>query len=133
MTHPSLEEALDHHPPIKLNPRTPNSRGISDNKMSIECLRRGIMETMFLPVDIHGTSTLELKKKDDINEQGSYFLSIPSNSCSHEKLPKLNCPSTNVTLLIFNPFMLVVHKNFERVVVDAFVYHKYYKSHCMLA
>jgi hypothetical protein len=117
MAHPSLEEALDRHPPIKLNPRTPNSREILDNKMSIECYRHAIMETMFLRMDIHETSTLELKKEDDINEHGSYSLSIPSNLCSHEKLTKLSCPSIIITQEIFNPFMLPVHKNFERVAV----------------
>ena len=30
---------------------------------------------------------------------------------------------------IFNPLILFVHKDIERVVVDAYVYHKYCKSH----
>jgi len=76
MTHPSLEEALDHHPPIKLNSRTPNSRELSNNKMSTECHRHGIMETMSLLMDIHETSILELGKEKNINEHGSYFMNI---------------------------------------------------------
>jgi hypothetical protein len=69
MTHPSLEEDSDcheegsAHPLIKLNPRAPNSRKILDNERSIECHRHGMMETMFLPMDIHETSTLKLERK----------------------------------------------------------------------
>jgi len=88
---------------------------------------------MTLPIDIHETSILELVKEEGINEHGSYLMNISSNSCSHEKLPEVNCPSTIVTQEIFNPFMLPVHKNFERIIVDAFVYDKYCKSCCMLA
>jgi hypothetical protein len=77
MTHSSLEEALDHHPPIKLNPRIPNPRESLDNKVSSECHRNGIMETMSLPMDIHETSILELETEDDINEHESYFINIP--------------------------------------------------------
>jgi hypothetical protein len=72
---------------------------------------------------------LELEKEDDINEPRGYFMNTSSNLCSHKKLPELNCPYTIATHKIFNPLMLLVHKNFERVVVDAFVYHKYCKSH----
>ena len=75
-------------------------------------------------LDIHEESTLELEREDDINEQGSYIMIISSNPCSHGKSPELIGLSTT-THEIFNPLMLLVHKNFERVVVDAFVYHKY--------
>ena len=44
MTHPSLEEALD-----EINPRATNPWEILDNKMSNECHRNGMMETMFSP------------------------------------------------------------------------------------
>ena len=67
MTHPCLEEALD-----KINPRVTNSREILDN----ECHRHGMMDTMFLPMDIHEESTLELEKEDFINEHGSYIMII---------------------------------------------------------
>jgi hypothetical protein len=97
---------------MKINPRVTNPR-----------------ET----VDIHEKSTLGLEKEDDINEHGSYFMNTSLNLCSHEKSPKLIGLSNITTHRIFNPLMLLVHKNFERVVVDAFVYHKYCKSHCVLA
>jgi len=133
MTHPSLEEDSDchkegsAHPLIKLNPRALNSRKILDNKRSIECHRHGMMETMVLPIDIHETSTLKLEKEDN-DELGSYILTIPSNTCVHEKSSKSIFLSTTVTFKIYNSFMLLVHKNFEREVVDAFVYHKHCKS-----
>jgi hypothetical protein len=67
-----------------------------------------------------------------IDEHGSYFLTIPSNPCSYEKSPKSICNSA-ITCQIYNPFLIFVHKNFKRVVVDTFVYHKFYKFHGVLA
>ena len=107
MTHPSLAEALD-----KINPRVTNPREI---------------------LDIQDEPTLELERKDDINEHGSYFMNTSSNLCSREKTPKSIHLLNTATHEIFNPLILPVHKFFERVVVDAFVYHKYYRSRCMLA
>ena len=128
MTHPSLEEALD-----KINPRATNPWEILDNKTSNECHRHGMMETMFPPVDIHEETPLELEKEDEIDEHGSYFMNTSSNPCSHEKSPESISLSNIATHEIFNPLILPVHKDFERVVADAFVYHKYCRSHCMLA
>ena len=65
ITYLSLEEALD-----KINPRVTNLREILDNA----CHRNGMMETIFLPMDIHEESTLELEKEDNIDEHGSYFM-----------------------------------------------------------
>ena len=84
MTHPSLEKALD-----EINTRVTNSRKILDNKISNECLRHGMMEIMFPPIDIHEETPLELEKEDGIDEHGSYFMNISSNPCSHEKSPTL--------------------------------------------
>ena len=107
MAHSSLEEVLD-----KIDLRVTNPSEI---------------------LGIHEQSTLELKKGDDINEHGRYFLSTSSNPCSHEKTPESIGLPNIVAHEIFNPLVLLVHKDFERVVVDAFVYHKYYRSCCMLA
>jgi hypothetical protein len=84
-------------------------------------------------LDIDEKSPLELEKEDDTNEHGSYFLNISSNLCSHEKSPESIGLSNIATHEIFNPLILPVHKDFERVVVDAYVYYKYCKSRCMLA
>ena len=90
-----------------------------------------MMETMFPPIDIHEETPLELEKEDNINEHGSYFMNTSSNPCSHEKSPKLIGLSNIATHEIFNPLILLVHKDFERVVVDAYVYHKYCRSRCV--
>jgi hypothetical protein len=74
---------------------------------------------------------LELKKEDDINEHRSYFINIPLNPYSHEKSPDSIGLSNFATHEIFNTLMLLVYKDFERVVVDAYVYHKYYRSRCV--
>ena len=111
--------------------REPLIHGTLDNKTSNECHRHGMMETMFLPIDIHEETPLELEKEDDIDKHGSYFMSTSSNPCSHEKSPELIGLSNIVTHEIFNPLILLVHKNFERVVVDAYVYHKYCRSRCV--
>jgi len=81
-----MDEALD-----KINLRVTNPRQILDNKMTNECHRHGIMETMFPPIDIHEKTTLESKKEDDINEHGSYCMNTLSNPCSHEKFPESIC------------------------------------------
>jgi hypothetical protein len=127
MTHPSLEEALD-----KTNPRDTNPWKILDNKTSNECHRHGTMETKFPPMDTHEESPLEFEKEDYIIDgHGSYIMNISSNnSCSYEKSPELIGVSTT-THEILNPLILSVPKYFERVVVDAYVYHKYCRSRCV--
>ena len=98
ITHPSLEEALN-----KINLRVTNPREILDNKMSNECHKHGMMETMFLPMDIHEESPLELEREGYINEHGSYFINTSSNPCSHEKSPESIGLSNIATHEIFNP------------------------------
>jgi hypothetical protein len=56
-------------------------------------------------------------------------MNTSSNPCSHEKSSESIGLSNIATLEIFNPLILLVHKDFERVIVNAFVYHKYCKSH----
>jgi hypothetical protein len=83
MTHPSLEKGLD-----EINQRNTNPWEIMDNKTSNDCHRHGMMEIIFLPIDIHEETPLELEKEDDINEHGSYFMNTLSNSHSYEKSPE---------------------------------------------
>jgi len=40
--------------------------------------------------------------------------------------------SNIITHEILNPLILPTHKIIKRVVVDAYVYHKYYRSRCNL-
>jgi hypothetical protein len=88
MTHPSLEEVLDN-----IDLRVTNPSEI---------------------LDIHEESTLELKKEDDINQHGIYFLSTSSNPCSREKTLESIGLSNITTHEIFNPLILPVHKGFKR-------------------
>ena len=88
-----------------------------------------MMETMFLPIDIHKETPLELEREDYINEHGSYFINTLSNPCSYDKFPESISLSNIATHEIFNPLILPIYKDFERLVLDVFVYHKYYKSH----
>ena len=86
------------------------------------------METMFPPIDIHEETSLELEKGNDINEHGSYFMNTTSNPCLHEKSLEPISLSNIATHEILNPLILSIHKDFEGVIVDAYVYHKYCKS-----
>ena len=99
MTHPSLEKALD-----EINLRATNPRKI---------------------LHIQEETSLELEKEDDIDEHGSYFMNTSSNPCSHEKSLESFGLSNIATHEIFNLLVLLIHKIVERVVVDAYVYHKY--------
>jgi hypothetical protein len=62
-----------------------------------------MMETMFLPINIHEETPLELEKEDDIDKHGSYIMNTSSNPCSHEKSPKLIGLSNIATHEIFQP------------------------------
>ena len=108
ITHPSLEEALD-----KINLRVTNLREILDNKMTNECHRHGIMEILFLPIDIHEETTLESKKEDYIDEHESYFMNTSSNPCSHEKSPEPIGLSNVATHEILNPLYFLFIKTLK--------------------
>jgi len=104
-----IDEVLD-----KINPRVTNPREILDNKMSNDCLRHGMMETMFPPKDIHEETPLEIEKEDNISEHGSYFMNTSSNPCSHEKSPKLTGLSNIATHEILNPSCFLFIKLLKR-------------------
>jgi hypothetical protein len=70
----------------KINLRVTNPWEILDNKESNKCHKHGMMETMLSPMDIHEESTLKLKKEDNIDEHGSYFMNTSSNPCLHGNL-----------------------------------------------
>jgi hypothetical protein len=90
-----------------------------------------MIETNLFPIDIHKEIPLEFEKEDDINEHGSYFMSTSLNPYSYEKSPDSIGLSNITTHKIFNPIILPAHKNFERVVVGAYIYHKYCRSRCV--
>jgi hypothetical protein len=82
-------------------------------------------------LDIYDKWTLEVENDGDFNEQGSYFINTSSCPCSYKKSPDSLSLFNIAPHEIFNPLMLPVPKDFERVAVDAYVYHKYYRSRCV--
>jgi hypothetical protein len=75
---------------------------------------------------------IQIGDKDDINEHGIYSITTSLNPCSYETSPNSISLSNLPTFEISNPLTLSIHKNFKRVVVDAYVYHKYCRSRCAL-
>jgi hypothetical protein len=71
----------------------------------------------------------QIRDEDDINEHGKYSITISLKPCSYETSPNL-IGLYLTTFEICNPLILSSYKNFKRVVVDAYVYHKYCRSHC---
>jgi hypothetical protein len=71
---------------------------------------------------------IQIGDEDDINEHENYSITISLKPCSYKT--SLNSIGLSIlsTLEIFNPLILSIFKNFKRVVVDAYVYLKYYKS-----
>jgi hypothetical protein len=70
-----------------------------------------------------------LEMENFINEHGSYPLILSSSPCSFKKSSKSIFLSATTTQEIYNPFTLRVSKIFAVEVIDAFVYHKFSKSH----
>ena len=73
--------------------------------------------------------TLETKRKDSTNEHENFSFENPHVSCSLLESPEFILLSTTCTHENHNLLPILVHKLFRRMVVDVFVYQKYYKSH----
>jgi hypothetical protein len=71
---------------------------------------------------------IQIRDEDDINEHGNYSITISLKPWSYKTSLNSIGLSNLSTFEIFNPLILSVCKNFKRVVVDAYVHHKYYKS-----
>jgi hypothetical protein len=104
--------------------------------ITIECVDKALYETSSRGnpreiLDIYGESSLEARNDGDFNKQGSNFIKTPSNPCSYEISPDSLSLSNIAPHEIFNPLMPLVPKNFERVAVDAYVYHRYCRSRCV--
>jgi hypothetical protein len=74
---------------------------------------------------------IQIGDEDDINEHETYSIMTSLNPCSYETSPNSIGLSNLSTFKIFNSLILSIYKNFKRVVVDAYVYHKYCRSHCV--
>ena len=95
--------------------------GNISNYYSIDKPQNGQL-SICLPSEILIT---QIGDKDDINEHGSYTIIIYLEPCSYETSLGL---SILYTFEISNPLTLPISRNFKRVVVDAYVYHKYCRS-----
>jgi hypothetical protein len=72
----------------------------------------------------------QIRDEDDINERGNYSITISLKPCSFETSLNSIGLSNLTTFEISNPLILSSYKNFKRVVVDAYVYHKYCRPCC---
>ena len=79
-------------------------------------------------MDILEGSTLESKKEDHVDEHQGYILEGPPDLRFHEKSPGSIFSSAACTNESCNHPMFLLHQIFKRMVVDAFVYHKYSKA-----
>ena len=84
-------------------------------------------------MDNLGAPTLELKKNDSTNEHESFSFETPHVSCSLLESLEFVVLSTACCYEEDNLPSLLVAKLFRRMIVDVFVYHKYYKSHSSIA
>ena len=71
------------------------------------------------------TPTLESKRRDSINEHGSFTFETFCISCSLSKSPEFISLSATHFYKDPNLLLILICKLFKRMVVDAFIYHKY--------
>jgi hypothetical protein len=76
-------------------------------------------------MEIYETSTLEFKGKDSIDEHGSFTHDIPSRPCLYHASPESVMLSALSTHEGYNNLMVLSCKQFRRMVVDVYVYHKH--------
>jgi hypothetical protein len=83
----------------------------------------------FWAMDKLEAPTLELEMNESTNEHERSSFEFPRVSCSLLESPKFIVLSTAGSYEDHNHLVIVVHKLFKRMVVDAYVYHKYCRSH----
>jgi hypothetical protein len=79
-------------------------------------------------MDNIGAPTLELKKNDCTNKHEGSSLETLRISCSLLESPELITRSATRFYEDHNHLLVLIYKLFGRIVVDAYVYHKYCKS-----
>ena len=103
-----------------------------DGNPFVECHRQQMINEYVWSMNILEGPTLESKKEDHVDEHQSYILEEPQDLRFHEKSLESIFPSTNCTYESCNHPMLIFYHILERMVVDAFVYHKYSKARSCL-
>ena len=84
----------------------------------------------FCAMDIPSASTLETKEMNSIDEHESFSFETPHVSCSLLESLEFILLKTTCTYEDPNLLLILIHKLFRRMVVDAYIYHKYCKSCC---
>jgi len=74
------------------------------------------------------TPNIQIRGEDNINEHGIYFIVTSFTPCSYAISFQSIGLSNITTFEISTPLFLSIYKNFERAVVDAYVYNKYCRS-----
>ncbi|OEL15866.1 hypothetical protein BAE44_0023116, partial [Dichanthelium oligosanthes] len=72
---------------------------------------------------------LEPRNGGFVNEHESFILEEPQDPCSSKMSLESRIHYANSMYESYNHLMLLDHNNFRRMLVDAFVCHKYCKSH----
>jgi len=103
-----------------------------DGNSLVECHKQEIMDEYVWSMDILEGSTLESKKEDHVDKHQSYILEEPQDPRLHEKSLESIFPCATYTYESYAHPMLLFYQILERMVVDAFVYHKYSKAHSCL-
>jgi hypothetical protein len=79
-------------------------------------------------MDVPKAPTLEIEESDPTVKHESFVFKTPQFSCSFLESPEFVVLSATCCYEEDNHPSLLVSKLFRRMVVDIFVYHKYYKS-----
>ena len=74
------------------------------------------------------TSTLKDERKHSTFEHESFSFKIPQDSCSHKESPESYSICTISLCEDHNHLLVLISNMFRRMVVDAYIYHKYCKS-----
>jgi hypothetical protein len=80
-------------------------------------------------MEIYKALTLGSEEKDLIDKHGSFTLDLPQEPCLHHvplESATLNAQNTHQD---YNRLMVLLCKKFRRMVVDAYVHHKYCLFH----
>ena len=118
---PSLE--LEPCPSSHQNVALDSGRGSTLPLHDISCKKENI------GMDILVAPTLESKRKDSTYEHESFAFKTPSDSCSLLESLEFMLLRAMCFYEDRNHLLIPVSKLFNRMVVDAFVYHKHCKSH----
>jgi hypothetical protein len=90
----------------------------------LQCHRSEVKKENVWSMDILEALTLDSQNR--LKHEG-FTLEGSQIPCSHQKLLELSSPITNDLYKTYNLLIFLVHANFERKVVDAFVYRKHCK------